>query len=273
MKSTEQSRITYAVEKADEDLIILGSSRANHHYIPTVLKDSLNISVYNAGCDGQFILYDFCILNRVLARKKTKIVILDMLPWEFQSGKGYDQLSVLLPYYYLDTSIREIVNLRSKFEKFKAISSLYRYNSQISTIISNNIFPKNNLFQSGYLPLSHKWTMPIEIGDASGRQAMDLDTVKLRVFRSFLDLAKDNGVKVFVFVSPLFIKNRDVPVSVELGRRICADYKIPFLDFSAKAFFMNHPELFNDPYHLNNSGAEIYSSLVAKEIKSSIQLK
>jgi hypothetical protein len=269
MKSIQQSRITYAISKAEEEVIILGSSRANHHYVPAVLEDSLKMSVYNAGCDGQFVFYDYCVLKNILYRNKTQVVILDILPWEFQKGRGYQKLSVLLPYYYVDTTIQKIVNLRSKFEKFKTLSNLYRYNSMISTIVVNNVFPKKKSSQKGYLPLTHKWKSPIAMADSAAVSSLQLDTIKINVFKKILSIAKKRGVKVYVFVSPWFVKCRRTPASVAMGKKICADFNVPFFDFSKNDYFLKHPELFHNPNHLNNNGAEVYTSLISSIIKSS----
>jgi len=42
-----------SVRKSEADVVILGSSRAKHHYDPDILQDVLGTSVVNAGCDGQ----------------------------------------------------------------------------------------------------------------------------------------------------------------------------------------------------------------------------
>ena len=43
---TKMNRIERGVT---EDVVIFGTSRANHHYIPSILSDTLQMSVYNAG--------------------------------------------------------------------------------------------------------------------------------------------------------------------------------------------------------------------------------
>ena len=45
-------RISHIVYEDTPDVLILGSSRAEHHYVSTILADSLGMNVYNAGIDG-----------------------------------------------------------------------------------------------------------------------------------------------------------------------------------------------------------------------------
>ena len=47
------NHITY---KANEEIIIMGSSRASHHYIPQIINDSLKMSSYNMGQDAMGII-------------------------------------------------------------------------------------------------------------------------------------------------------------------------------------------------------------------------
>ena len=38
------------------DVLIMGSSRAHHHYVPEIISDSLGLSCYNTGKDGNGII-------------------------------------------------------------------------------------------------------------------------------------------------------------------------------------------------------------------------
>lgn len=40
-------------DEVDANILIFGSSRAAHHYVPSILSDSLDMSCYNCGLDGQ----------------------------------------------------------------------------------------------------------------------------------------------------------------------------------------------------------------------------
>lgn len=45
--SGDSRKINYAIRECNADVLILGSSRANHHYNPQILSDSLGLSAYN----------------------------------------------------------------------------------------------------------------------------------------------------------------------------------------------------------------------------------
>lgn len=117
-ESSSQYRTTYSIEKTKADILIFGSSRANHHYNPDVFDNRMNLSYYNVGRDGNFIFYHYAVLKGVLKRYSPKIVILDFIHGEFrQNQDSYDRLSSLLPYYRSHSEMRSIINLKSKYEK------------------------------------------------------------------------------------------------------------------------------------------------------------
>jgi hypothetical protein len=94
-------KTTYVMEKATNEIMILGSSKVAHHYIASLMTDSLKYTCYNGGRDGSFISYSNALLNSMLTRYTPKLVIVDILDDEFeeQSYKLEDKLSALLPYY------------------------------------------------------------------------------------------------------------------------------------------------------------------------------
>jgi hypothetical protein len=45
---------------------------------------------------------------------------------------------------------------------------------------------------------------------------------------------------------------------------------VPFWDFSNDTLFLNHRNLFHDFDHLNNTGAKIFSNIIAEKLKDNI---
>jgi hypothetical protein len=159
-ESGVQYRTTYSMEQTKADLVIFGSSRATHHYVPDVFEQRLNMSYYNVGRDGNFIFYHYAVLKSILKRYTPKIIILDISGAEFSVGQdSYDRLSALLPYYKTHPEIRPIVELKSEYEKIKLASSIYPFNSSIITIALGNaeFNKKRNDDTEGYVPLKKNW--------------------------------------------------------------------------------------------------------------------
>jgi hypothetical protein len=256
-------RITYALEKASEKLLILGSSRAYCHYVPEILEARTGLSCYNAGHDAAGILYNLALLEGVLSRYHPRRLILDFRPVELvHDARDYQMLSVLLPYYRDHREIRRIIHLRSWAERWKHVSKIYPFNSQIMTILlANKIqWPDDR----GFVPLYGSWPNPIEAEPPSRPASLDPNGVAS--FRRFIALAKKNDIALSVVVSPVYRLLKDGSPSIRAAALICRQQNIGFLDFSQDARFLDKPELFHDPDHLNAEGAKLFSGILADSL-------
>lgn len=112
-KAGPNAETTFTFTRMDDDAFILGSSRGRRNYNPKIISDSLGISVYNAGHDGQTIFYEQAIVRMALARYTPKMVIIDLNPEEmYYREVHYDRLNVLAPYYKNYPEVREIYLLK-----------------------------------------------------------------------------------------------------------------------------------------------------------------
>lgn len=190
-KAGPNAETTFTLTKMHADGIILGSSRGRRNYNPKIVADSLGISVYNAGHDGQTIFYEQAIVRMALARYTPKLVIIDLNPEEiYFRDLHYDRLNVLAPYYKDYPEVREIYLLKGirdgipegdffvkpakvsdnawdnfwfrlhsmeqwvlplNNERYKMASAIYPYNSSLLDILTG-IF-KNRKSESGFKPL------------------------------------------------------------------------------------------------------------------------
>jgi hypothetical protein len=262
-------RTTYAMEDTKEDILVFGSSRANHHYVPEILEDSLKMSFYNTGRDGNGIFFQTAVLTSILKRYSPKLIILDFFG-DFKKNKtDYDRLSSLLPYYRTHEEIRRFVELKSPFERIKLILEIYPFNSQILAIIIGNLEINKNRYtdDKGYVPLYEEWHGKID--SVATELKYDVDSVKLHAFQEFISMAKKSDAKVVVIYSPIFRKI-GVSQEIEICDSICSFELVPFWDFSKDTLFINNNHLFRDVDHLNNKGAKIFSELIVEKIKHSL---
>ena len=95
-------KTAYTVEKVDAEVVVIGSSKASHHYVPQILEDSLGMTAYNCGQDGCFFLYQNCIINMILDRYTPKMILWDIQPGSFvgvDHSLEYQNIRYLSPYY------------------------------------------------------------------------------------------------------------------------------------------------------------------------------
>lgn len=266
-------RTTYSIEKTEADLLIFGSSRANHHYNPNIFENRMNLHSYNVGRDGNFIFYHSAVLKSVLKRYSPKIIILDFVPSEFREENHiYDRLSSLLPYYRTHPEMREIINLKSMYEKVKMFSYIYPYNSLIFSIaIGNTEFNKKRNYDfKGYIPLKKILNNPIKIDITSSRY--EIDNIKINAYKTFIQDCINSNVKLYIVCSPYYIKSNHIDYSVRIGKEIARRNNIEFFDYSNNPLFLNNSKLFSDISHLNDNGATIFSNILINNIKNKLKV-
>ncbi len=263
-----QYRLTYVIDRAKEEALVFGSSRANHHYVPAVFQDSLKLPFYNAGVDGQFILFEGALVRCVLSRYSPKYVVLDFNADEFvYSERSYDMLADLLPYYPEHyNELNSIIDLKSKYEKVKLLSKMYPFNSVVLTIMMGNLESnkKRKEDDRGYVPLTGRIDYNVK---PSVIKEGNIDSNKINAFKDLISRCKNSGVKVFVVVSPYFEAVEQS--SINLGSQIANEMNVPFWDYSNDTSFIRRKELFKDVIHLNDSGAIIFSQKVVQRINES----
>jgi hypothetical protein len=305
-KAGPNAETTFTFTKMKDQAFILGSSRGRRNYNPQIISDSLGITCYNAGHDGQTIFYEQAIVRMALSRYTPDLVILDLNPEEmYFKDVHYDRLNVLAPYYQDYPQIRDIYLLKGirdrvpsegalvkpseeaaddfwmthgsaeewflpvNYEKVKMYSQLYRYNSSLLDILTGMF--KNRKSESGFKPL--KGTITQQKANELIRENEALRLQKGKV----IDPNKVKGLEEIF--STLQAKGTKVYVSMSpalapFGMEpsyqaivdVCTKYGVPFKDYSQDKRYNSLNYFFDN--HMNKDGANLYSADLASDIKS-----
>ena len=264
-------RTTYAIDSTKAKMLVFGSSRANHHYVPDIFEDSLNLSFYNTGRDGNFILFNYAVFKSVINRYTPDIVIFDINNNELcKDETSYERLSALLPYYRNHKEIHDVVELRSSFEKYKLLSEIYPFNSSLATIILGNLElnKTRKLDNNGYVSLHNI------IGDTVlyeiHSMAEVLDQNKINAVTEIIELCNIRNIQLVFIQSPLYaIVNNSA--SIDYFEILDKKNKVVFWNFSKTPELLKTPSFFQDQHHLNNDGAIWFSNLLVQKIKNKVQ--
>jgi hypothetical protein len=253
--------LTYALEQQNADILIFGSSRAMHHYNPDIISDSLQMSCFNAGYDGQSILCHKAFLDVIIGRYTPKVIILDVNTGELDiSEKSYDMLSVLNPYVKRHPILWETVKMRSPFEKIKHLSRVYPYNSVLGrTVMGNLNFKTRDVTENGFYAI--KGILIDSLKEVTYKEVL-LDDNKINAFNQFLSDCTRRGITVYIVKSPAFQYETNNSNSMAYIIAACEQQQIPFISYQNREDFADN-RLFRDPTHLNDIGADKFSSDIA----------
>ena len=139
-------------DNLETDLVFLGSSRARHHYVPSIFKDTLRMLSFNCGLDGNGIVSMYGIYKILSSRKSPRVVVYDLHElFDIQTNDNSKYLASLKMAYDHDC-IDSIFWDISPNERIKMRSNLYRYNSMLLPILSDYFSP-HETYNYGYSPL------------------------------------------------------------------------------------------------------------------------
>lgn len=270
-KTGKYARLTNAIENADADLLVMGNSHANRHYHPKVLQDSLHLRCYNAGVQGQGILFQLALQTIIYENYSPEIIILNIDEnWLYASEQAYDRMAELNPYYSkYRKQLRPIFSMDSTYHEIPLFLKSYQMNSTLVHAIRYFIAPQKDIM--GYVPLEHIMHQPkqgnslIQPIETSFEQK-NLDDTFCTALELFRKNALSHNTQVIFTVSPNLYPKATTN-SMKYIEEFANKFDIPFITFNNNKTFLYQYRLFNDPNHLNNDGAILYSGILSEEIK------
>ena len=256
------------------DILVFGSSRAHSHYDTPFLSDTLGLDVYNAGYDGNGIIFSYGIFELIVERYHPKLIIYDVEPAfdinvynPDHSNRRY--LNMLKP-YYKHNSVAGIIKEITLEEWLVVHSGMIRYNSKLLSAILD-FYTGNNRFKKGYKPLQGVYAPPSSITKDNRTEyplANQIDTIKLKYVRSFLSKAQTLNIPIILVASPKFeAKSSSVFKPI---KNICSEYNIPFVDCYTDSIISHNNNYFNDPMHMNKNGARMFSKVIVNEMRNQL---
>lgn len=255
----------YVTDKTSEDILIFGSSRAIHHYNPQILTDSLGMTCYNCGQDGNGIVLFYGLWQMIKERYQPKMIIYDVnTSFDLYKGESNQKYLGWLRMDYDRPGVKQIFSAVDPTEKYKMISMLYRHNSKFMQNITDYVHPIFGIEGNGFLPLNGELD-PMKIREKKKKKIQKTeDGQKLDFINKLIDDTK--GVVLVFVAGPTWYKPREtdyLPI-----REICRRRGVKFIDISADAKYVHNNEWFKDGQHLNARGANEFTNDLIKIINN-----
>ncbi len=259
-----QTNTAQALFSRKADVLILGSSRANHSFDCRVLEDSLGMSCYNAGRDGQNMVYDAMVFYTYIERHLPKMVILD-ITGSMMDDSWFSHLHEMNCYYGLSEPLDKIVDENSSWiEKLKLKSNLFRYNNTWQWLL-NAKMAKSAANLDGYRPMPVNVNNPFKVRFEK-EKLYRADSRCVGYLRQIINTCKEKNIRIVITYVPSLSITLDGGVD-KWAEKYCDSVLVPFVNFEKDSSFYNHSELFYDPTHLNEKGAELFTKSFIRKLK------
>ena len=263
-------KTAFMAEKVNTDVVIVGASDASHHYISSMIQDSIGMSVYNCGKDGSFFVYQNCMINLMLERYSPKVIIWEMmedcLSGDITSNHEYQSINLLYPYYSNDYC-HKVINEKDKYQRFRMLSQMYRNNSMLLSICKSLVTTQKN--DLGYYPIANSGYVYPTMLRQEIQQNVNED--KVEMLTKTIENCRNKGVKLVLASSPGFTDGT-VFSSLQFKKleEVAADYQLPFIEYYKRQDLFRDSTLFKDVSHLNDKGARVWMSYFIPELKGTL---
>lgn len=267
-KGGSTANCEYIANRATDDIIILGSSRATHHYVPQIIEDSLGMSCYNCGEEGNGVVLAYGRFRMLTSRYKPKLIIYEMTPgYDYGTTEPNNKyLGYLRPYYSKEGINGLFADFDDELSPLKMMSKMYQNTAKLLPNVVDNIIFRDNM--RGYSPLNGQLN-PNEVKKAEMEIDHEVDSVKLKYVEQIIVDAKNMNIPIVFMISPSYGLESDIS-NYEPEIALCEKYNVPYYSFVNYYPIVRNADCFQDVGHMNNRGAMEYTKMLVKEMLNNI---
>ena len=269
--------------KIDTDIAIYGSSRAWVDISPSILKDSLNLSIYNFGLDGHnFWLQYLRHREYIKYNENPKYVILAV---DFNSIQKRENLYLneqFLPYMLWNQNVEHYTISYQGFSIFDYYIPLLRYagkSSEIKEALKNSLINKKGkpYRSKGYKGIERQWSTDFEQAKSKlDRYQITVDEGSLALLNEFLFECRQKKITVIIVYTPEYIEGQNFITNrdsiVKIYQDLSKEHNISFLNYSNDSISFNKNYFYNS-MHLNKKGSELFTKMLSIDLRKLEELK
>lgn len=268
LQSSNRGKIGYIVNSKPKefDVVILGSSRANNHFVSQMFADK-NLVVFNFGMQGSKLFESDLVLKLLLEKKnKIKNVIIDVDVTLRTNNTSEATYLKFLPYLFHSKVIKEHLKSVSSFNYLYYIP-FYRYLKYeekigIREVVSCGLNIKSKeLDNLGYNALVTNGTLRSE--------DLNLDPKRNKYYEEIKKICKRNNINLIALMTPMCSKAK--------GMNYFNKVKKLYPEIHNYENVVEGDQFFSSCGHMNDKGARLFTARIIKDFltysKSEIKIR
>jgi len=272
-KTGPNYQIIESITTSNAELVVLGNSRAQHHYNPKIISSKTELLTENYGLNGGYGIYlpSFQV-DEMTSHYKPKVIIIELDPNSMGYWKGnYDKLTVLMPFIDKYPNAYHYIMLRDNYQKIKLFSKSYKFNSLIYNELIYSLFETNFKHVKSFIPITKSLSNNDSIASVNKIRNLSSKTMDINmqlILEKLIQLTKSMNIKLIFVNSPIYNNavNDNYSFAGNKAIQIMNDNNISFWDYSNDSTFFNKYYLFSDRLHLNDKGSELFSNIIAERL-------
>jgi hypothetical protein len=237
------------------DVVILGSSRANNHFVAPMFE-AKGLETFNFGMSGSHLFENALLLKLMVERKyKIKNLILEV-DLNLSNERRADGIaSKFLPYIHNSKTIRTHFSKEADFDLLYYIP-FYRYLTYDAQIGFREMYKTarkeatNQLNHLGYYPLGNK----------KGNMKNDIRALKPlrnKYYEEIKQLCKANGINLIAVMTPMCENTK----GIDYFKKVQQMYP----EIHNYEDVVQEDKYFSSCGHLNDAGARLFTARILKD--------
>lgn len=235
------------------DLIFIGSSHAYRSYDPRIF-DKYNINSFNMGTSGQSLESSLIVLKKIVNKSNVKNILLEIdrtqLSGTIETNESGFDIAYNAPTYLV------VFEYVLRFYDWRFINLL---SYKLFTESHQLVYKDTTYLQRGYSIKQDSAKCSYFIYN----EAKPLSTEKLNVLEDIIKLTKANDINLIVASQPMpkGYSQQEHNCFLNYIKPLLNQYNIEHFDYTFNSTFKTGAHFF-DHSHLNQSGVNIYDSLL-----------
>lgn len=264
-------------QRVNSDVLIYGSSRAYVHINPIQIQDSLQVSCYNFGVNGQnFRIQYLRHLEYMEHNPKPKTIIVSVDIFSLQKVANLFNYRQFLP--YLDKeNVQKYTSAYNGFNTFDYYLPLVKYYGEHDAVkrafAKFDEEPPHQQFRlRGYHPVARDWNTDFSKAKTKKLSyTLEIDASVQQLFEEFLTDCQEKNIQVILVYTPIYkegqqyVENHENIVSYY--QKLANDLHIPFLNYLEHDICANRDYFYNST-HLNKKGSILFTNILIQDLKA-----
>lgn len=256
----------HLINDSIEELIVLGSSVALNSIDTKALADSLKITSFNGGSNGQTLPFYLTLMEIIAQKPGLKTVILGMNEQSFNDTGLGPRYNFLIPYYDMGhEAIDQRFENNSKLDRLLLKSSLYRYNNiwfriLLYAFIEPGLKGENGFVAKDLPAYFPRKTILTTINDS-------VTTERADEFDQFVNICAENNIRLIVCVPPRYEQRQHVNAGERFLKERAKNKDFELWFDASSTDISEDSTLFFDNVHLNYIGARRYTNIIIDRLK------
>ena len=270
----------------DPEVLFLGSSVAEVGFNANLIGQLTNKTVYNLAIDGTSIIQSRFLIDEFLSYSQNcKRVVIGFAFFSFDKKTSLTEPSRYLAHFsntHVKSNFRQIdPELYSKlryvpFYSFTQTKHTYYKNAVhgLKNIIKGNKLVPDIL--NGYVPHNTPWNGERVEPEQIGSETISISPETIKRVIDIINNIKAKNIEPVLVITPMYLKGQELFSNFNhyqnAAKEISEKTGVKLFDFSNSELVLDEKNFYNNG-HLNSTGADLFSKMVADSLISIVSIR